>query len=1114
MRNLKRVLGLALASVMVLSMMVVGAGAANFDDFSDKDEIVNTEAVSVLVELGVIAGKDPSLGNVTNYSYADTVGHWAAGYIEYCTQLGIVAGDGDGKFNPNATVTGSEAAKMLLVAMGYKSEVEGFTGSNWAISTNVLANQNKLYGGLSIDVDAGLTRDNAAQMAYNALNCEMVKYDYALVTGADGSLTSIPRVEKKDDTLLSEKFGGVRVEGVVVRNEQTAANFEGKTRIAITNADELAKVGHNFTSETSSNATFEVSTDASLLGTSVFFYVVPSVASPKNSEKAVVLGSVMDSGKNTVVTTTKTFGSDGIEGFMKDEDIDVNDSTAVYVDGSLKTNGKDGITETAKITNKTGWEVKFIDNDNDGITESVVQTQYGFGKVTRYSTKDDGSLTIDTYPDSKDYKSAKVVGFEDVALNDYVVYNTMGGKLYVAKSETVTGTLETFKTNSDRLKANLTVDGTSYTFSELDYNKKDGELERPDTYLDGSYMGKEITLYMDKFGYVAAVSEVQGFTDYAYIANASANNDASGMAGSVRVYAVLADGTEASYVIDELDNDTCTGVGTSKGEVTIGNIYGYYVNSEGKIDLTTVKNDKVANSTAITYDKGDATISGSAMKVDSSTVFFYGMLKNGSVDSVEVYIGKDSAPSVKMTTDSTYKMTTVDKDADGIADAVLFVTDKVTSSNILYLYQYVKSTSDKAIYNAVIDGKLVEGITVDDKATDLAPGVYSYTITSKDYYSLTKNPATTVSDFVALVDGKSVVLDNGTEVKITDSTSMAEIDGSDTAIITNVSKKDYVTVVYNASTGEATGIYIVEAYSTDNASVLGTKDADVVSSKLVTTYTNANTVLSNLIFSKSVADKFIVSEADGKTISDYKGAVDAKAKAETTLSTGIHYVVTLAEDGASYGVTKLTVNAPDTATKDITLTVKSDDASVSDYAATGIVGDVLTFETNATATQTVVIKVGDADVTADGYALTQQNFNDGKVTVTWTVSEDGYANTTGSQEITLTQTETAAPSVSFTNTGSGSLADNAWTTVANGDKLSITVDMADGQTATVKVAKDDGATGTITTDFETGKAVTDNSATEIYTAGTSEDGTLTITVTVSQDGYADWTQNYEVTINA
>ena len=157
MRNLKRVLGLALASVMVLSMMVIGAGAANYDDFTDKDEIVNTEAVQMLVELGVLQGKDtgafdptgiitrgemakiicvvlnkgqdPNLGTVASYSYTDTVGHWAAGYIEYCTQLGIVAGKGDGTFAPNDTVTATEAAKMLLVALGYSAQYEGMTGA-------------------------------------------------------------------------------------------------------------------------------------------------------------------------------------------------------------------------------------------------------------------------------------------------------------------------------------------------------------------------------------------------------------------------------------------------------------------------------------------------------------------------------------------------------------------------------------------------------------------------------------------------------------------------------------------------------------------------------------------------------------------------------------------------------------------------------------------------------------------------------------------------------------------------------------------------------------------------------------------------------------------------
>ncbi|HIY16970.1 MAG TPA: S-layer homology domain-containing protein [Candidatus Intestinimonas stercorigallinarum] len=218
MRNLKRALSLALAMVMVLSMMVIGAGAASYDDFSDKDEIVNTEAVSVLVELGVIngkddgsfdptgivtraemakmicvvlnGGKDPSLGSTVNSTYTDTVGHWASGYIEYCSQLGIVAGKGDGTFDPNGTVTGSEAAKMLLVALGYKSEIEGFTGSNWAVGVNVRANQKGLYDDLDISVDAGLSRDNAAQMIYNALDANMVEYTYT--EGLDGFNTTKP----------------------------------------------------------------------------------------------------------------------------------------------------------------------------------------------------------------------------------------------------------------------------------------------------------------------------------------------------------------------------------------------------------------------------------------------------------------------------------------------------------------------------------------------------------------------------------------------------------------------------------------------------------------------------------------------------------------------------------------------------------------------------------------------------------------------------------------------------------------------------------------------------------------------------------------------------------
>ena len=67
---------------------------------------------------------------------------------------------------------------MMVIGAGaasYKSEIEGFTGSNWAVGVNVRANQKGLYDDLDISVDAGLSRDNAAQMIYNALDANMVE---------------------------------------------------------------------------------------------------------------------------------------------------------------------------------------------------------------------------------------------------------------------------------------------------------------------------------------------------------------------------------------------------------------------------------------------------------------------------------------------------------------------------------------------------------------------------------------------------------------------------------------------------------------------------------------------------------------------------------------------------------------------------------------------------------------------------------------------------------------------------------------------------------------------------------------------------------------------------
>ena len=151
---MKKFLSLALALVMSLSLLTV-ASAAEYKDLTDKSEITYSEAVAVLNKLGIISGyedgsfkpdtalnraqaakiicvmllgKDASDALSLKSNFTDVSG-WAESYIAYCASQGIVAGVGDGKFDPNGKLTGYQFAKMLLVALGYDAELESMIGS-------------------------------------------------------------------------------------------------------------------------------------------------------------------------------------------------------------------------------------------------------------------------------------------------------------------------------------------------------------------------------------------------------------------------------------------------------------------------------------------------------------------------------------------------------------------------------------------------------------------------------------------------------------------------------------------------------------------------------------------------------------------------------------------------------------------------------------------------------------------------------------------------------------------------------------------------------------------------------------------------------------------------
>lgn len=666
MRNLKRALSLAMASIMVLGMMVVGAGAVSYDDFSDKDKIVNDDAVSMLVELNVIngkddgsfdpegivtraemakmicvvlnGGKDPSLGNVSNYTYTDTVGHWAAAYIEYCTTLGIVAGDGTGKFNPSNTVTGAEAAKMLLVALGFKSEIEGFTGANWAVNVNVRANQKGLFDELSINPSEGLTRDNAAQMVWNALDAGVVSYDYTLITDGSSITSSPTLIDNESKTLLTDKFKVAKLEGVIVANENatstgTAVEKEDVTVLLLTSDDADSKQDEGDT------ITLKTATAANLLGKSVTMFAKDW----KNGAYQTVLGNPVVSSDNMIATISEDSDADDVKDALKDAGIK-EVSKAVLVQNFIRATDKDdkeltisGMADVAKLTGN-GIEVTVISNDNDNKADFVIVTKMIAGKVSAYNAKGndgDGYITVTALTDIAKADQiagaefADVKGSEDLAKDDIVLYYRVGDTFYAEKADSVNVTVTSTK-GDDQIK-----DGSNtYKASALSSKYDDDNNTVLTTAVEPD---DEVTLYLDNFGYVVYTDAVTAADEYMFITG----SDASVKPGfeSLTIKGVLSDGTEVTASVNKIDSKKLSsafdGKTESAAEAMVNNKIVTYTKTGEKYNITVKDDTKITQ-----IQKNKANLGGAT--ANSKTIFVIGD-KN---DNYKVYTGIANVPNV------------------------------------------------------------------------------------------------------------------------------------------------------------------------------------------------------------------------------------------------------------------------------------------------------------------------------------------------------------------------------------------------------------------------------------------------------------------------------------
>ena len=628
---------------MMLSVMVVGAGAA----FSDQSKIKNTEAVDMCVALNIIGGyPDGSYkpeGNITRAEFAkmicvllnggttpatatnttptfnDVRGNanaaWAEGFIEYCYAKGIVSGVGGGKFAPNGNVTATEAAKMLLVALGYNATVENYTGASWALKVNVQANQDGLYKGLeTIDTGAALTRDNAAQMVWNALQAYVIDKSSS-IDRTDGSVTDIYTKSTTVD-LIAKMY-----DGIIAKGELSAFKYnskDAKWTYTVTLTDSRTVYNNNDEPITVPGVVKVVSkTDyTALLGQKVKAVYKYDKNAKENTVYGIfatdsevilsgVIGNLPTIAPNSDATSFKLSGTTyKMDKAIKETPVyqySPNKEALIPSDSNLDdvVNATVSVTVGEKTEQVAGKyaSLKFdaVDYDGNGKIDFFMVYPVSVAKVTAVSKTNVKLQAVATL--GKDVKTSVDVDdatiYSGIAKGDYVAYtaagNTSNDTEVLVKADKISGKI------SKKSGVDVTIGDKVYTVDA--------------SYAGTSTVGSTLTDAVVVNGYIFYANGNASADATDYVVVTAKNQDGYGNTAKL----LFSDNTKK--VVD-LDSDM------DYKKVVVGSIYTYEKNSDDEYMLTPVDTKEEQSDFASTSKTGTkvAYINGNTV-LDDSVIF-------------------------------------------------------------------------------------------------------------------------------------------------------------------------------------------------------------------------------------------------------------------------------------------------------------------------------------------------------------------------------------------------------------------------------------------------------------------------------------------------------------
>ena len=615
MRNLKRALSLALATVMTLGLMVVGTGAAGYTDVTSED---NQEAIEVLQAVGIMTGVNDDgtefnpdglvtrnqmaviMSQLLNLDYDyyrginsfTDVPSWAAPYVAACVAEGVTAGIGDGLYGGENNITAAQAALMLMKALGYFQHQGDFT-PDWQVATIRQGSYINLFDRVDANAEQALTRSQVAQMVLNALKSDLVTFTGTVGMNINGVEVGY-NPEYTARTSAAQKYNRIDT---------------GTTTILSDNGQYYIQLGEELYD---GDLSLDYSTDVFGRPAYVWEYDSKEIGTYLDETNMIAEYTAGVSGKEMYELLTRNtvnyYDLEVVVDGIYEDEIPVQAISDWWFSKNLivRSNEADlGATGTGALTQV------FVDNEEKVITVTTINTYLALAN-SDYSERR-GEVSLDVYglggtSTGGYYRETGATGpaVLRVSSEDFNVAGMLEGDAAlvtvadgevqsVADAEIIANTaIDAFgngaNDGNDNAPDELVIGEAEYDFNIA--AQYDDEILQ--YYTDGTTTNlKDVTynVYLDPYGNVLGVDEVEGVNNYVFITGVEVEGSLLGSNRKVTANAIFLDGQMKPI---DVNYKRSTGI-TSSGDALVNSWFTYTVSSSGVYTLTEVS---YANTTA------------------------------------------------------------------------------------------------------------------------------------------------------------------------------------------------------------------------------------------------------------------------------------------------------------------------------------------------------------------------------------------------------------------------------------------------------------------------------------------------------------------------------------